>query len=383
MADDDPTPPLPTPTAQTAIKQAVATAHDAPDHSPVDGDSPLPPRPLFTRFSSLTAEDDIFDNSDDDECLADMAMPPSTSSHSRKRHDNDDEEDEAIESPQKRLKTATDLSSPPPSMSQASLLSNQSPTPVIKRVGDIPTRYFDSDAEDDDSDYAEDMFDIDEGIRIESLPANDPRRIEWNKNKTIHNNIHDWARADSLATQPLIRETDESFKSFERSFSRQIHHRYNETRGGDTTDEDGGIRVTRASSRGSDIDNSINSASNIESVDTRRLSRLMFEDIITVREGSALKLFVSKAAVNNTSAWWQDNFSLVVSSLKLKPIRMHSRDFYVFDVTISCDTEHQGVTSGTTSLPDLEKKFARNDGFHISFNGVSKSDGRPLIIPIS
>ena len=48
MADDDPLPPLPTPTAPTAVKQAVATAHDAPDRSPVDGESPLPPRPLFT-----------------------------------------------------------------------------------------------------------------------------------------------------------------------------------------------------------------------------------------------------------------------------------------------------------------------------------------------
>eukprot|EP00956_Cyclotella_meneghiniana_P010354 scaffold14330_cov80-Cyclotella_meneghiniana.AAC.1 len=32
MADDDPLPPLPTPTAQTAVKQAVATAHD--DYGP-------------------------------------------------------------------------------------------------------------------------------------------------------------------------------------------------------------------------------------------------------------------------------------------------------------------------------------------------------------
>ena len=147
MADDDPSPPLPTPTAQTAIKQAVATAHDAPDGTPVDGESPLPPRPLFTMPQSPSAQDNIFDDSDDDACLAKMPLHPSTSSRSRKRHDDDDEEDEAIESPQKRLKTATDLSSPPPSMSQASLQSNQSPTPLIKRVGDIPNRYFDSDAQ--------------------------------------------------------------------------------------------------------------------------------------------------------------------------------------------------------------------------------------------
>ena len=285
MADADPTPPLPTPTAQTAVKQAVATARDAPDRSPVDGESPLPPRPLFTMPQSPSTQDNIFDDSDDDAYLADMLLPPSTSSHSRKRDDDDAEEDEAIESPQKRLKTATDLSSPPPSMSQASLPSNQSPTPLIKRVGDIPNRYFDSDAEEEDSYYdGEDMFDIDEGIRIESLPANDPRRIEFNKNKTIHNNIHVWARVDSLATQSLINDTDKSFRSFERSFARQIHHRFNETRGSDVPAEDDGIRVTRASSRGSDI-NDDDPAFNLESVDTRRLSRLMFEDIITVREG--------------------------------------------------------------------------------------------------
>ena len=118
MADDDPLPPLPTPTAQTAVKQAVATAHDAPDRSPVDGESPLPPRPLFTRPQSPSAQDNIFDDSDDDAYLVEMQLPPSTSSRSRQRDDNDDEdeEDEAPESPQKRQKTAPDLSSPPPSM---------------------------------------------------------------------------------------------------------------------------------------------------------------------------------------------------------------------------------------------------------------------------
>ena len=72
---------------------------------------------------------------------------------------------------------------------------------------------------------------------------------------------------DAAATVNLItfaeawrcKETDQSFRSFERSFSRQIHHRYNETRGSDVTGkDDDGIRVTRASSRGSDIDDSIN-----------------------------------------------------------------------------------------------------------------------------
>ena len=97
MADDDPLPPLPTPTAQKAVKQAVATAHDAPDDTPVDGESPLP-RPLFARPHPLSAGDNIFDDSDDDECLAEMQLPPSTSSRSRKRDDYEEDVD-ALESP--------------------------------------------------------------------------------------------------------------------------------------------------------------------------------------------------------------------------------------------------------------------------------------------
>ena len=89
---------------------------------------------------------------------------------------------------------------------------------------------------------------------------------------------------------------------------------------------------------------------NLETTDTRRLTRLMFGDIITVHEGTALKFYVSKTAVRNTSAWWHDTFQFAVDSLHLRPIRMHSRDFYVFDVTVSCDTEHHGVTSGTRTL---------------------------------
>ena len=59
-------------------QQAVATAHDAPDDTPVDGESPLP-RPLFARPHPLSAGDNIFDDSDDDECLVEMPLPQSIS----------------------------------------------------------------------------------------------------------------------------------------------------------------------------------------------------------------------------------------------------------------------------------------------------------------
>ena len=65
MADDEQTPPLPTPAAPTATKQAVASALNAPDDSSVHVDSPLPPNSLFHRSIPLPA-DDIFDDDDDD-----------------------------------------------------------------------------------------------------------------------------------------------------------------------------------------------------------------------------------------------------------------------------------------------------------------------------
>ena len=73
MSDPHPSPPLPTPTAQTATNQAISSALNAPDGS-VDGYSPLPPCLLFVRPSSLRAED-IFDGIDeeslDDDAAAD------------------------------------------------------------------------------------------------------------------------------------------------------------------------------------------------------------------------------------------------------------------------------------------------------------------------
>ena len=382
MADDEQPPPLPTPAAPTATKQAVASALDAPDDSSVNVDSPLPPNSLFHRSIPLPA-DDIFDDDDDDDLLAQVPLPQggdkTTPSHPLVDVERDD--GALDESPSKRQRTVDNLSSPLP-MSQPSLQSATS-TPMICRIGDIPPHYLDPSAEDNDSEFEMDMFAIDEEINMSNLDANDPRRLKANRNATMNNNIHAWARADSLSIQPPIPESEASFRSFETSFSRQIHHRFNESRRNGDDGEDDDVRLTRSSSQAAVVDDEDIDAVNLETTDTRRLTRLMFEDIITVHEGTALKLYVSKNAVRNTSAWWHDTFQFAVDSLHLRPIRMHSRDFYVFDVTVSCDTEHHGVTSGTTTLSALKTKFDRMEGFHISFNGVSKMDGRPLIIPVA
>eukprot|EP00956_Cyclotella_meneghiniana_P040650 scaffold201474_cov86-Cyclotella_meneghiniana.AAC.1 len=55
-----------------------------------------------------------------------------------------------------------------------------------------------------------------------------------------------------------------------------------------------GVRVTLASSQAAIVDDKDYKdldAVNLDTTDTQRLTRLMFEDIITVHEGTALKLY--------------------------------------------------------------------------------------------
>jgi hypothetical protein len=111
------------------------------------------------------------------------------------------------------------------------------------------------------------------------------------------------------------------------------------------------------------------------------MSRLMFEDIIKTKSGDALQLYVSKAALQNISGWWGDTFLRALESLQLSIIRMHSRDFYRFDVRVSGDTNHHlDIVAGNTSLPLLKKRFNENDGFSISFVGVENPDGTPFTL---
>ena len=139
--------------------------------------------------------------------------------------DAERDDDAVDESPSKQQRTVDNLSSPLP-MSQPSLQSATS-TPLIRRIGDIPDHYLASDAEENDSEFKMDLFAIDQEINMANLDANDPRRLKANRNDTMNNKIHAWARANSLSIQPPIPESEALFCLFETSFSRQIHHRFN------------------------------------------------------------------------------------------------------------------------------------------------------------
>lgn len=109
----------------------------------------------------------------------------------------------------------------------------------------------------------------------------------------------------------------------------------------------------------------------------------MFEDIILTKVGNSLKLYALKVSVLNTSGWWSDTFVHVVRSLSLSTVCLHARDFYVFNIHITSDTQHVDIVAGNTLMPLLRRQFDANDGFAISFDGVKKFDGTPFSIPIS
>jgi hypothetical protein len=286
---------------------------------------------------------------------------------------------EAFESPSKRQRTAQSPGSSALPFSQSSLPSVHT-TPSICRIGDIPQRYYDM--EDDDSDFVEevedDIFEINAHIQTERTV--NPSKMAANRKAIIHNHVMGWGRANVLSQQPPISTGDESFRKFERSFSQQIHNRFKEIRQStaDLAGESNTSPRTRSSIASLDACDD-----DLEDLDTFQepMSRLMFEDIIKTKSRDALQLYVSKATIHNISGWWGDTFLRVLEPLQLSMIRMHSRDFYIFDVHISGDTNHHlDIVAGNTSLPLLKKRFNENDGFSISFDGVENPEGTPFTL---
>ena len=60
-------------------------------------------------------------------------------------------------------------------------------------------------------------------------------------------------------------------------------------------------------------------ACEMETSSIRRLSRMMFEDIITAEVGTKFKLYVSKSAYENEYGWWRDKLRYAIDILKVEP----------------------------------------------------------------
>ena len=95
----------------------------------------------------------------------------------------------------------------------------------------------------------------------------------------------------------------------------------------------------------------------METSSVRRLSRMMFEDIISAEAGRKLKLYVSKSASENEYGWWKNKFSTVIDSLGIETSRMNGTDYYILDVQIQHASLHTEVAAGDVSLPRLKDLF--------------------------
>ena len=95
-------------------------------------------------------------------------------------------------------------------------------------------------------------------------------------------------------------------------------------------------------------------ACEMETSSIRRLSRMMFEDIITAEVGTKFKLYVSKSAYENEYGWWRDKLRYAIDTLKVNTTRMNATDFYVLDVQIHHATLHTSIASGDVSLSRLK-----------------------------
>jgi hypothetical protein len=156
-------------------------------------------RPLFAINSATAAPQDLFEDlaSDEDEESPEQLSrrPPSKAASAALPSitptqfslDIDDEfSAEAFESPSKRQRTAQSPGSSALPFSQSSLPSVHT-TPSIRRIGDIPQRYYDM--EDDDSDFfeatEESIFEVDAQIQAERTV--DPSKMAANRKAIIHN----------------------------------------------------------------------------------------------------------------------------------------------------------------------------------------------------
>ena len=129
------------------------------------------------------------------------------------------------------------------------------------------------------------------------------------------NIVHLWPRTHELSNQEKIKEDDPGFIKYEANFVRQLQYRFNEVRETEASllEALGDSMLLRS---GEDpIDLLDPEACEMETSSIRRLSRMMFEDIITAEVGSKFKLYVSNSAYENEYGWWKDKLRYVIDTL--------------------------------------------------------------------
>lgn len=242
MDTEHPSPP-PSPSTQTATKNAISSDVHLPRNDDV---SPLSQRALFHRAAAADSTKVTNHFRDVDESLltcgchiydpAHRFDEPAVSA-TRCVFENTEEgytlNTERFQSPQKRQKSADSTFCPP--SDSVSLLRTSESMQYIRCVGDIPDSYF---AEEDDSDFDEEHeheHENEEDNTRANERTTDPNKMASNRKAILNNNVFMWARSDVLSAQPPIPSSDNNFKKFMQKFSTHIHKRFMESRQSSST----------------------------------------------------------------------------------------------------------------------------------------------------
>ena len=205
-----------------------------------------------------------------------------------------------------------------------------------------------------------------------SKKSKSSKQSEINRMECLTTGFHLWSREALYEASNDIASSDDAFDSYETQFSRQITYRFrleHETKKKKIQSLSSSTKRTRSNTSITPVSSDINAAS-LSTDDPRRLSRLHWEDIIRCEAGHRLKLFVTKDAVNQQDAWWDDTFSSVVKELSLKPTHFNKTAMYCMDVSILEASLHNEIFKGDHSLSNLQRMFKRGDGFRIKFTGT-------------
>jgi hypothetical protein len=99
---------------------------------------------------------------------------------------------------------------------------------------------------------------------------------------------------------------------------------------------------------------------NILSSDPRLMSRLHFEDLLRLTEGTRLKLFVEKGAAKNVNEWWTSSFQDTISAQPsgFTTQRINAKQYYcLFDIQLLKTTHHSNIMLGLLSAEKLQSEL--------------------------
>lgn len=103
------------------------------------------------------------------------------------------------------------------------------------------------------------------------------------------------------------------------------------------------------------------------------MSRLHFEDILRLKEGTKLKLFVEKQAAVDVGKWWDATFidAIAAQPPPFQTHRINAKQYYCFDIAILNASHHHSILSGDVTYDSLQTElFNRREGFSITIDGT-------------